>query len=130
VEKINKPIVVHSRKAELDAVELLESSKIKNIVLHCFNGRRHLIKRAIEHGWYLSIPPIITRLQHFQMIAELAPIDQILTETDCPYLSPVPGKRNEPANVSVTVKEIARIKNLSEKKVADEIYENYKRVFT
>jgi TatD DNase family protein len=121
---------VHSRKAELDAVEMLESSKIKNIILHCFNGRRHLIQRARDDGWYLSIPPIITRLQHFQMISELVPIEQLLTETDAPYLSPVPGKRNEPANVAVTIKEIAKIKNLGEKKVADEIYSNYKRIFT
>jgi TatD DNase family protein len=129
VEKIKKPIIIHSRKAELDAVEMLESSKIKNVVLHCFNGRRHLIQRARDNGWYLSIPPIITRLQHFQMISDIVPINQLLTETDAPYLSPIPGKRNEPANVAVTIKEIAKIKNLKEKETADKIYENYKKVF-
>ena len=63
------------------------------------------------------------------MIVELVPLEQLLTETDAPYLSPVPGKRNEPANVAVTIKEIAKIKKLPEKRVADQIFKNYKKVF-
>ncbi len=128
-EKINKPVIVHTRKAELDSVEMLEKSKIKNIILHCFNGRKHLIKRAVENKWYLSIPPIITRLQHFQMLAEIVPLTQILTETDSPYLSPVSGERNESSNVKTTIKEIAKIKNLSEEKTAEQIYKNFKNIF-
>ena len=128
-EKIKKPIIIHSRKAELDALEILESSKIKNIVLHCFNGRKSIIKKAIDLGYNFSIPPIITRLQHFQMMAEIVPINQILTETDAPYLSPVSGKRNEPANVRVTIKEISKIKKISEKQVADAIFKNYQKIF-
>lgn len=128
-EKINKPVIIHSRKAELDAIEILEKSKLKKILLHCFNGRKSLIKRAVENKYYFSIPPIITRLEHFKLLAELVPIEQILTETDAPYLSPVQGERNEPKNVRVTITEIAKIKKLSEEKVADIIFQNYKRFF-
>ena len=94
VEKMGKPIIVHSRKAELDAIEMLESSKLKKVVMHCFSARKSLIQRAADNGWSFSVPPIITRLQHFQTLAEMVNINQLLTETDAPYLSPFPGQRN------------------------------------
>lgn len=128
-EKIKKPIIVHTRKAELDAVEMLESSKIKNIILHCFCGRKHLVKRAADNGWNFSIPPIIVRLQQFQIMAEIVNISQILTETDSPYLSPYPDQRNEPAFVIETIKKIAEIKGITPEDTANNIFMNYQRVF-
>ena len=129
VEKIKKPIIVHTRKAELDAIEMLESSKIKNIILHCFCGRKHLVKRAADNGWNFSIPPIIVRLQQFQIMAEIVNINQLLTETDAPYLSPYPGKRNEPSFVAETIKKIAEIKKFDAEEVANNVFMNYQRVF-
>jgi TatD DNase family protein len=129
VEKINKPIVVHTRKAELDCVEMLESSKIKKVLLHCFQGNKKLIKRAADNGWSFSIPANINRLQHFQMLSEMVNLSQIFTETDCPYLSPFPGKRNEPAFVAETIKKIAEIKGMTEDDVSKNIYMNYQKFF-
>jgi TatD DNase family protein len=129
VEKINKPIIVHTRKAELEVIEMLESSNLKKVVLHCCMARKHLIKRAADNGWYFSIPPIITRLQHFQVIADIVSINQLLTETDAPYLSPFPGERNEPAFVIETIKKIAEIKNFMPEEVANNIWVNYNRLF-
>jgi len=129
VEKIKKPIIVHSRKAEFDIVDMLESSKIKNIVLHCFCGRKHLVKRAADNGWNFSIPPIVVKLQQFQLMAELVNINQLLTETDCPYLSPYPGERNEPAFVIETIKKIAEIKGFTAEETANSIFMNYERIF-
>lgn len=129
-EKIKKPLVVHSRKAELDAVEMLESSSLKkNIIMHCFMGRKHLVKRAADNGWSFSIPPIIVKLQQFQLLAEIANMNQILTETDCPYLSPFPGQRNEPAYVIETVKKIAEVKGMVPEEVANAIFMNYQQLF-
>lgn len=128
-EKINKPIIVHSRKAESDAVEMLESSKLKKVVMHCFNGKKSLIKRSADNGWYFSIPPIINRLQHFQMLAEIVNINKILTETDSPWLGPNRGERNEPVFVKETIKEISKIKDMDQKEVANNIYMNYTNVF-
>jgi TatD DNase family protein len=127
--KLNKPLIIHSRKAEQDAIDVLKSNKCKKVVLHCFNGRRNLIKHGIELGYYFSIPPIITRLEHFRMLAEMVPLNQILTETDAPYLSSIPGIRNDSSQVAITIKEIAKIKQLDEEKVAEEIFNNYKRLF-
>ncbi|MFH1211698.1 MAG: TatD family hydrolase, partial [Candidatus Woesearchaeota archaeon] len=96
-EKKKLPLIAHSRKAELDVVEMLESSKLKKVVMHCFTGRKHLVKRIIDNGWSLSIPCIVVKLQQFQDNVALAPLSQLLTETDCPYLSPYPEiRRNEP----------------------------------
>jgi len=123
-KELDMPVIVHTRKAELDCIEILEKLKIKKVVLHCFMGRKHLILRAVNNGWYFSVPPIITRLQHFQTLVELVPLTQLLTETDAPYLSPKAGERNEPANVRVTVREIAKIKGLKKEKVAEQIWKN------
>ncbi|MBW2983826.1 TatD family hydrolase [Candidatus Woesearchaeota archaeon] len=132
VEKIKKPIIVHTRKAEQDCVDMLDSSTIdpKKIVLHCFSGNKKLIKRAADNNWNFSIPPVITRLQHFQMMAEIININQLLTETDAPYLSPYPGKTNEPAYVVETIKKIAEIKGFEQEEVANNIFMNFQRIFT
>jgi len=144
-KKLDKVVVIHSRKAEADAIEILESEgfatpkgvppaqmasdesdKVGKVVMHCFSGKKALIKRCVENGWFLSVPPVIKRLQHFETLVGLVPLEQILTETDAPYLSPAAGERNEPVNVKVSVEEIARIKGVSEEKVKERIYENAK----
>jgi len=131
-KKIKKPIIIHSRKAEQDAIEILEQ-EIKNneipVVMHCFSGKKSLIKKCIENKYYLSVPPVITRLLHFQMLVELVPLEQLLTETDSPYLSPVAGERNEPANIEITIEKIAEIKKISKKEVAEQIYKNALKIF-
>jgi len=126
---IDKPVIIHSRKSEKDAIEILEEKGMKKVVMHCFNGRKSLIRRCIENKWFFSIPPIIKRLEYFRMLTEMTPIEQILTETDSPYLSPIVGERNEPKNVAVTIKEISKIKNLDEKVVREKIIENAKWLF-
>jgi TatD DNase family protein len=63
------------------------------------------------------------------MLVEVVPLEQLLTETDAPYLSPIVGERNEPANVVVTIKKIAEIKKISEQEIAEQIFKNAKRVF-
>lgn len=131
-KKIQKPIIIHSRKAEQDAIEILEKEIPNNevpVIMHCFNGKKSLIKRCVENGWYFSVPPIITRLEHFKMLVQGTPIEQLLTETDSPYLSPNPGERNEPINVQTTIEEIAKIKNLDVEEVREIILENSERVF-
>ena len=128
-KKIDKPILIHSRGAELECVEILEKHRCEKVIMHCFSGRKVLIKRARDNGWFLSVPPIITRLQHFETLVGIVPLKQILTETDAPYLSPVVGERNEPVNVKVSVREIARIKEVSEDEVRNQVYENAKGLF-
>jgi TatD DNase family protein len=128
-EKLKKPIIVHSRKAEEDVVAMLEKSKIKHIIMHCFGGRLSLVKRCRDYGWYFSIPANIGRSSHFQRIVEEVPISQLLTETDSPYLSPVGKSRNDPTNVLESVKKIAEIKKLDPEECSKLIYMNYQKIF-
>lgn len=129
-KKIKKPIVIHSRKAEAECLEILERELPENEIavdLHCFSGKKVLVKKAIDLGYYFSIPPNCVRSQHFQMIIELAPLTQLLTETDAPWLSPFVEKKNEPAFVLESIKIIAKIKDISEEQVAEQVWENYQR---
>ncbi|MBD3361250.1 hypothetical protein GF358_00500 [Candidatus Woesearchaeota archaeon] len=128
-EKIKKPIIVHTRSAELACVEMLESSNLKKVILHSFGGRKSVIKRAADLGYSFSIPPVIKRLQHFETVTSLVNINKLLTETDAPWLSPVKLQRNEPANVVWSIKKIAEIKKFNEQETADSIFLNYQRMF-
>ncbi|MBI4148469.1 TatD family hydrolase [Candidatus Woesearchaeota archaeon] len=128
-EKIKKPLVVHSRRGEADCLALLESSTLRRVDLHCFEGNKKLIKKAIDLGFYFSIPPVIQRLQHFETVVKEASISNLLTETDAPWLSGVVGVRNEPANVANTVKKIAELKGFTVEETANSILLNYKKLF-
>lgn len=128
-KQLKKPIVIHSRKAEQECIDILEQeipAKEIPVDMHCFGGSKKLVKRAAELGFYFSIPPNILKLEHFQMIVGMVPMIQLLTETDAPWLSPFPGQKNEPAFVLETVKKIAEIKGISVEDVAKQIWENFR----
>ena len=128
-EKIKKPLIVHSRKAELECIEALETCKHKKIIMHFFSGNLKLVKRIEDNGWLISIPTKIDRLQHFQLIAEQVNINQLLTETDSPYAPPSGKKENQPMFVKKTVKKISEIKKLDEDEVKKNIFMNFQRIF-
>ena len=111
-EKIKKPMIIHSRGAESDIVTMLESSKVKKAVLHCFSGNKKLIQKAADLGLSFSIPANIVKMQHFQLLVSMVNSSQLLTETDAPWLGPVSGVRNVPQNVRLAVEKIAEIKGL------------------
>ncbi len=128
-KETGKPLIIHSRKAEALVLDLLEEAAHTNAVLHCFSGSKSLIRRAVEQGLMLTVTSNANRLEHFRMMARVVPLSQLLTETDAPYLSPVRGERNEPANVVVAVQVIAEEKGLTEEEVAKALYMNYQRLF-
>lgn len=127
--KLRKPMILHSRKAEPEIVDMLEEHRIKSCVLHCFNGNFKLIRRAADAGCYFSIPANIVRMEHFQKMAKELPLSKILTETDAPFLSPFREKKNEPAFIIETIRMIAKIKGLTEEETANNIWMNFQRVF-
>lgn len=128
-ENINKPIIVHSRKAEQSVIEVLESSSIKKVVLHCFCGKKGLIKKAQDMAYYFSIPCNIVRAHNFQNMVSMVNLSRLLTETDAPYLSPFKGRRNEPAFIAETLKKIAEIKKMDIEEVEKNIFMNYQGLF-
>lgn len=131
-KRVNKPIVIHSRKAELECIDLLENELPNNeipVINHCFGGKKKYIKRAADLGYNFSVPAVIKKLQHFQTLVEIVPMNQLLTETDSPYLSPRPEGYNEPANIIESVKMIAKIKNLTLEETHKQLWENFCRIF-
>lgn len=128
-EELKKPIIVHSRKAELDCIETLESSNLKNIIMHCFSGKKSLVKRINDNGWFFTVPTNVVRSQQFQFISEFVPITQLFCETDAPYLTPFKDKKNEPAFVVESYKKIAEIKKMEYEEVIKNIWMNWQKVF-
>lgn len=128
-EKIKKPIIVHSRNAEKEAIEILQSSKIKNIILHCFGGSKKLVRKAADSGFNFTIPSVVKRLKHFEMVIASVNINQLLTETDSPWLTPELGRFSEPKDVIESIKKIAEIKRFDIEETANTVFMNYQRVF-
>ncbi len=130
--RLKKPLVIHSRKAEEECLDILEQ-EIKHreipVIQHCFSGRKSLMTRAAELGHYFSIPPNILRSGNFQTLVRRVPLTQLLTETDAPYLSSLSGERNEPGKVIESVQKIAEIKGITVKEAAAQIWKNYQRIF-
>jgi TatD DNase family protein len=121
------PVVIHTREAETETIDILQSDyrdARRRGVFHCFSGSMDLARQAIELGFMISFSGIVTfkKADELRAVAQEVPLDRLLIETDCPYLSPIPyrGKRNEPAYVvevarclagihSVEIEDIARI---------------------
>ena len=127
--KIKKPLIVHSRNAEADTVEVMKEAKVP-VIMHCFCGNLEVTNRAIENGYYFSIPATIVRSKTFRKLVKRAGINRILTETDSPFLSPESGKRNDSSNVSKTVNKISELLDVSPEIIAEKVYSNYQKLFT
>ncbi|MSR86062.1 TatD family deoxyribonuclease [Candidatus Woesearchaeota archaeon] len=123
------PMIIHSRKAEKEVLDVLEEMKAKKVILHCFSGKVKLVERAEKLGYTFSVPPIVNHSQQFQDLVKKVSITKLLTETDAPFLSPKKGERNEPAYVQISVKKIAELKGMDPKEVENSIFANYQRLF-
>ena len=127
--KLNKPVIVHSRKAELQTIEMLEDIGAKKVVMHCFSGKMSLVDRIVKNNWCLSIPALVKYSEQFQEVVKRVPIENLLCETDSPYLHPDKKWPNEPANVIESYKKIAEIKGLKMGEVEKSIENNHHRLF-
>ena len=128
-KRLNLPVIVHTRKAEKEVLEILENYKELKIILHCFSGNFKLVKKAVELGCYFSIPTNIVRSEHFQKLVVEVPHGRILTETDAPYLSPFKEKQNESAFIVETIRTLSKIWNVPEKDVERQVETGFEKVF-
>lgn len=131
-KELNKPIIVHSRDALNDTYEILKEHQCKG-VLHCYSGSKEMAKEFVKLGYYISIAGPITwkNAKEPLEVIKVVPLDRLLIETDCPYLTPVPnrGKRNEPSNVVYTARKIMEELNIDEESFLKQINENYDTLF-
>ena len=131
--KLNLPIVIHTREAVMDTLQILKENKVENTgIFHCCPQNRELIKEGLKLGFYISFAGPITfkNSKNAVEMINLVPNDRILIETDSPYLAPEPvrGTRNTPSNVKFVAQKIADVKGLTLEKVEKITFENTKRI--
>lgn len=132
--KLNLPIVIHTRDAVMDTIEILKKYKVLNKgVFHCCPLNRELVKEALKLGFYISFagPVTFKNSKNADEIIMQVPLDKILIETDSPYLAPEPkrGTRNDSTNVKYIAKKIAEVKQIDVNQIAKITYENASKIF-
>lgn len=107
------PLIIHCRLAHKKVIEMLSKEKNLRGVIHCFSGSLADAQKYLEMGFFISFTGIITYANDYDKVIKNVPLEKILIETDCPYLSPSPfrGQRNEPANLKYIAQRISLIKN-------------------
>jgi TatD DNase family protein len=133
-EELDLPVVIHDREAHTETMDMLRAWKGKRRgVVHCFSGDRAMARKCLDLGFYISVPGPVTfpKSDRLREIVKDIPLDRLLLETDCPYLTPEPyrGKRNEPAYVVHTARKIAAVRGISLDELARATSRNAKELF-
>lgn len=140
-KELNKVLVIHSRPAKGDEslyddlLEILDGENAQNMrfEVHSYTGSPEYLKKFLDRGAYVSFNGIITfdKTGNMEKLVRLVPLDKVILETDCPYLSPVPfrGKRNEPQYVKYVAEKVGQIKNLSVGEIAGVTTKNAEKLF-
>lgn len=133
--KLNLPIVIHTREAVMDTLEILKNTcpTVKPGVFHCCPLNVELVKEALKLGFYISFagPVTFKNSKNAEEIAKMVPLDRMLIETDSPYLAPEPvrGTRNDSRNVRYIAEKISAFKGVSVENIAKATYDNALNVF-
>ncbi len=134
-EENKLPVVIHARQAEEEVLKEILKFNIKNVFFHCFAGTISTAEKILSHGYLLGITGIVTFKNNGNIseILKLAGLDNILTETDSPYLAPIPyrGKTNYPKYINIIEEKIAEIlgNDISVKDVSKKVKENFRNFF-
>ncbi len=133
-EQVNLPVIIHSRDATAETFDIIKSSKIRNGVVHCFSSSWEMALKYVELGFYIGITGVVTFPNAKQVIevVQKVPLDRLLIETDCPYLTPQQnrGKRNDSTNLVYIAEKIAEIKQVSPEEIALSTLNNGKKLFS
>jgi TatD DNase family protein len=132
--ELELPVIIHDRDAHGDLLRILKSRKRQyQGVMHCFSGNYDLAMALIEMGFYISFPGTVTykNALDIQGAASRIPLERLMVETDCPYLTPAPfrGKRNEPLYVKHTAEKIAQLRELDFKQLEEATSANTTQLF-
>jgi TatD DNase family protein len=128
-DKMKLPLNIHSRRADSVVVKILKELQPKKAVLHGFSGTLAEAKEMVTRGYKIIIGTNLFFSKETKSYVEGLPLEAFVLETDSPVQAPVRGQRNEPANVSLVVKEIARLKHVTEKEVVEVTNKNVKILF-
>jgi TatD DNase family protein len=125
----DKPVIVHTRRRERRCLEILTELNVERVNWHCFGGKVNLARSIAERGHLLSIPANARRSESFTRMLQTLPREQILLETDCPYLSPDRARMSEPADVAGTAEYAAELWGVSLAEVTARVEDNFARLF-
>lgn len=130
--ELDMPVVIHSRDAWEDTMELLRKYRPKG-VMHCFSGSAEIAREIVTMGMYVGFTGVVTfkNAKKALKALEAVPLDRLLVETDCPYMAPEPnrGKRNYSGYLPYTVAAMAAVKGVSPDEMAEITAENAERLF-
>jgi TatD DNase family protein len=135
-QEMDKPVIIHCREAHNDVLAILRNYTVNKGnrlrgTIHSYSGRWSQAQAYLAMGFYLSFNGIITFARDYDRVIGRMPMERLLIETDCPYLTPIPhrGKRNEPLYVKYVAEKIAELKSISFEEVAEVTTENAKKLF-
>ena len=131
--ELNLPVIVHERDAHEDGMKIVEEFPDVTGVFHCYSGSYEMAKWLIDRGWYIGFTGVLT-FKNARKAVEVAgkiPLDRLVLETDCPYMSPEPfrGKRNDPGKLYRMAERLAEIRGLSVEEIHAITLENGKRLY-
>lgn len=130
---MNLPVVVHDREAHLDTFNILKEANYNKVLMHCFSGSVEFAKECVELGWYLGIGGVVTfkNARKMKDVVKEIPIENLVLETDAPYLTPHPfrGEENAPKYLTLIAKEIANLKDLTLDFVQKQTTKNAETIF-
>ena len=131
--ELDLPVIVHEREAHQDGMAVVEEFPQITGVFHCYSGSLEMAKELIKRGWYIGFTGVLT-FKNARKAVEVAreiPLERIVLETDCPYMSPEPfrGKRNDPGKLYRMAQALAQIRDLPAEQVEAITFENGKRLY-
>ena len=131
--KLNLPVIVHERDAHEDGMQIVEQFPAVTGVFHCYSGSAQMAKWLVDKGWYIGFTGVLTFKNARKAIetAQAIPLERIVLETDCPYMSPEPfrGKRNDPGRLCYMARKLGEIKGMDPEEIAAITMENGKRLY-
>lgn len=125
-EDLKKPLVVHARLAEAEVLNLVRD--VDTVIYHCYSGSIETMREIIDRGFYISLATLVCFSEHHQALAKEVPLENLLLETDSPFLSSRKG-RNEPAFIVDSIPVIAQLKDTEPAEIARSATENASRAF-
>jgi TatD DNase family protein len=134
--RMSLPVVIHSREAVKETLEIVEDFEddIPKIVFHCFTDTKESAEKIIEKGFYISFTGVITfkNADSAREVVKVVPLDRMMLETDCPFMSPAPKRNqrpNEPGLMVHTLQKIAELKGVSARQAAEKLTETSRKFF-
>ncbi len=131
--ELDLPVIVHEREAHEDGMKIIAEFPDVTGVFHCYSGSAEMAKQLVDRGWYIGFTGVLTfkNARKAVEVAQSIPLERIVLETDCPYMSPEPfrGKRNDPSRLCYMAEKLAQLRSLPVEKIHEVTVKNGKQLY-